>query len=297
MTPHLASLASELEGRPFHVIASHNQNGTKDEVLSYARSKGIEDSSKNFTVTKSGRHPHVKGNGYVPYYMVFDHRGKLVRDHMCGDYHGGDGLKFIETVKSALDAAPSIYLGEEPFELLRVEADKIRAKKDLGKVVASLEGMAASDETSPGSREEADRLLEAIQKYMQNQLQTASQLEATSPAEVLPLLSGLSRELAGSQIGETASARYKAAKKDKGIKEAIKAAAGLAKIQGMLADLDACKSCKQSGSRDFRHTCAGCRAEHAGEVAQARSALGKYLKRWPDLPITDTIKGYADELE
>ena len=40
------------------------------------------------TITKMGRHPDVRGNGYVPYYVVFDHTGKLAYDHMGGRYHG-----------------------------------------------------------------------------------------------------------------------------------------------------------------------------------------------------------------
>ena len=70
------------------------------------------------TVTSFGGHPGVKGNGHVPYYMVFDHTGKLRRQHMGGAYHGGDGLEMIEWVDRLLKETPAIWLGNEPFQHL-----------------------------------------------------------------------------------------------------------------------------------------------------------------------------------
>ena len=112
----MVSLAKRLEDRPFHLVATHCQNNSQANVISYLQSKNLASNTPNCTVTSFGGHPQVKGNGYVPYYMVFDHHGKLVQHHMCGDYHGGDGLEMIEWVDKLLQDAPGIYLGKEPFE-------------------------------------------------------------------------------------------------------------------------------------------------------------------------------------
>ncbi len=110
----MVGLAKRLEGKPFHLVASHCQRNPRDEVVAYIKGKGLRPDAPNFTVTSFGRHPKVRGNGYVPYYMVFDRHGKLVREHMCGDYHGGDGLGMIDWVKKLLKETPPVYLGRWP---------------------------------------------------------------------------------------------------------------------------------------------------------------------------------------
>jgi len=92
----LVGLAKRLEDKPFHLIAAFSQHGTKEWAESYLRSKGLAPSAPNFTVTKGGRHPDVKGNGYVPYYMVFDHTGKLVHRRIL------DGVKRYRDRRLAL---------------------------------------------------------------------------------------------------------------------------------------------------------------------------------------------------
>ena len=78
-----------MEGKPFHLLAAHCQHGEQATVVGYIRGHGLSADTPNLTVSSFGGHPGVKGNGYVPYYMVFDHRGDLRYHHMCGNYHGG----------------------------------------------------------------------------------------------------------------------------------------------------------------------------------------------------------------
>ena len=107
VTPHLVSLAKRLEGRPFHLVAAHNQNDTKENVVAYMKSNGLSDDTTNLTVTSRGRHSKVKGNGYVPYYMVFDHHGDLAHHHMCG------AKKKMEAEKKKKEAEAKKKLEEE----------------------------------------------------------------------------------------------------------------------------------------------------------------------------------------
>ena len=112
-------MARRLEGKPFHLVATHRQRDTKENVVAYVKSKGLSADTPNMTVSSFGGHPKVKGNGYVPYYMVFDHHGDLVHHHMCGDYHGGDGLKMIDLVDQLLADVPAMYLGKQPFTAVK----------------------------------------------------------------------------------------------------------------------------------------------------------------------------------
>ena len=128
VTPHLVGLARRLEGKPFHLIATHCQQGKQEDVVGYVRTKGLAPDTQNTTVSSMGGHPKVKGKGYVPYYMVFDHTGKLAHHHMCGAYHGGDGLKMIEWVDDLHEKTPAISLGDEPFD--QFQADPAEAHDD-----------------------------------------------------------------------------------------------------------------------------------------------------------------------
>ena len=154
ITPHLVSLAKRLEGKPFHLVASHCQRDTQENVVSYVKSKGLAADTPNVTVTHQGRHPKIKGNGYVPYYAVFDQHGDLVHHHMCGDYHGGDGLKMIEIVDKLLKSVPAIYLGKEPFTAVPKLAKQVGAKKNLAAAIKEIE----KRKTAEPSREEIAEL-------------------------------------------------------------------------------------------------------------------------------------------
>ena len=122
----MVGLAKRLEGKPFHLLAAHCQDQPRETVVRYVRGKELEASTPNFTVTSFGGHPGVKGNGYVPYYMVFDQHGDLAYHHMCGGYHGGDGLAMIDRVDKLLKETPEIYLGKEPFEAVPKLAAKLK---------------------------------------------------------------------------------------------------------------------------------------------------------------------------
>ena len=86
-TPPLVGLARELEGSPFHLIASHNQRGDDASARHEIFQNGLDPLTSNVSVVKAANHSWVTGTGYVPYYMVFDHHGDLVHHHQGGPYH------------------------------------------------------------------------------------------------------------------------------------------------------------------------------------------------------------------
>jgi hypothetical protein len=263
-------------------------------VLAYLRSQGLAESTPNVTVTSFGRHPHIEGNGYVPYYAVFDHRGRLIRDHMCGDYHGGDGLRFIEVVEAALEAAPGIYLGEEPFVVLADQAQQVEAGRGLGAVLEELDGLIAD---GGEGQAEAERLRAAIVGHVDRRLASVDSLMATAPEEVLPACSELARSLAGSALGEQVEARYRELRRDRALKDAISVARALAKAKAKLGGLRACKSCRRDGTRDLQVDCASCRADHARVVAGLGTQLARLVRQHPDLPITKRVEAYLERLQ
>ncbi len=194
-------MASRLEGKPFHLVASHCQaNSSRKEVVAYLRANGFSGTSPNMTITKMGRHPDVKGNGYVPYYVVFDHTGKLRHHHMCGSYHGGDGLKMIEWVDNLLKEAPAVWLGKEAFRTHATLAKKIESGKSLGGSIKKLDALRANPDAA--GKDELGRMHAALVRWRDRELAGALGKLTSAPGSVIPDLKALQKSVKGSSLAE-----------------------------------------------------------------------------------------------
>ena len=199
ITPHLVGLAKRLEGKPFHLIASHCQNtSSRKEVIAYLRANGFSGTSPNMTITKQGRHPDVPGNGYVPYYIVFDHTGKLRHHHMCGNYHGGDGFKMIEWVDKLLKDAPAVWLGKAPYDKHAKLASKIASGKSLGGSIKKLEALRANPDAQ--GQDELTRMHKALVTWRDRKVADATGLETSQPSEVIPQLKAVQKLVKGTSL-------------------------------------------------------------------------------------------------
>ncbi len=284
----MVGLAKRLEGKPFHLIAAFNQDGTKEWVEGYLRGKGLAPSAPNFTVTKGGRHPDVKGNGYVPYYMVFDHTGKLVQEHMCGSYHGGDGLKMIEWVDKLLKGAPDIYLGKGPWGDYDEFAQQVMRKKNLDAAVLVLEKQTDGD---------ALRILDGVRRYRDQKLAYAQSLLASDPAAVVGVLKSIAGELKGTKLGAEPAEQLAKLEQSADLKDAIKIAKKFAAARKRLERCKCCKPCKRTeGLRTIRLGCATCRADNKVALKRAKKKLAKLVEGKDQLPIAKTIQSYLNSL-
>jgi len=272
ISPELVSLARKLEGRPFHLIATDRQRSDRASQLAYLKGLGLAEDSPNFTLTSGGGHPGVKGNGYVPYYMIFDHRGRLAREHMGGAYHGGDGLAMIDWVDKLLLGTPSIDLGEKPFVHLTALAKEVEARKKLGSTMKAVERRAESAE-SDAEREEIDRIRTTVETWRDRQIASIDALLATRPSDVVPRLTALAKELRGSALAAAVETRLEEIKGTKPLRDAIAIEKSFRKIKATLA--------RAKGSRRPR------------AVASARSKLEKLIAGKEDLPIAKTVRDYA----
>lgn len=291
----MVSLAKRLEGKPFHLIASYCQSGSKDDVLAYAQSKGITADNPNLTITKQGRHPDVKGNGYVPYYMVFDHTGKLVQHHMCGAYHGGDGNKFIEWVDDMMAKAPAVYLGNEPFTKASGPAAAISARKGMAAALAKVAAGAAGEDAP--LKAECERITQWVAKWRDGQLKHIERLLAREPGSVVKRLKALAGDLKGHALAEPVEAKLKELDGSKELKAAIKIAKSWAKYRAVLAGSKCCDACKKAGLKNFRHGCSGCATLNAALVAGVKKKLEKAVDGKEHLPITPAVLEWLTGLE
>jgi len=218
----LVSLAKRLEGKPFHLVASHCQaTSSRKEVVAYLQANGFSGTSPNMTITKQGGHPDVKGNGYVPYYIVFDHTGKLRRHHMGGSYHGGDGLKMIEWVDKLLADAPVIWLGNEPFGPQKKLASQIAAGKSLGGAIKKLETLRAQP-ADDENKIDLDRIHAGVTRWRDRQLAAALGCESSQPSEVQPRLKALQKVVKGTSLADPVEMAVAEAKASEALAGAIK---------------------------------------------------------------------------
>ncbi len=192
-TPPVVGLARELEGEPFHLVASHNQGGDGEHALAEMFRNGLAPFSPNVSVTKSARHPGVTGTGYVPYYMIFDHHGDLVHHHQGGPYHGGDGTEALDRVRALLKEVPAVYLGKEPFAEHAKLAKKIASGKKLR---APLEELAALAAAHPEDAE-LQRLVAGVERHRDRIAAHVERLLATDPAKAKKEATAAAKDFAG----------------------------------------------------------------------------------------------------
>lgn len=292
ITPELVSLAGRLEGQPFHLLAAYRQRQPKEEVVAYARSQGIRADAPNFTITGRGGHPQVQGNGYVPYYMVFDHTGNLAHHHMCGAYHGGDGLAMIEWVDKLLEATPAIWLGEKPFEEHADLAERVSSGKQTAKAVAELE--LALDQ---GGGAELERIHAGLVRFRDRGLARADALLATQPSEVLASLGALVDTLGADTALAAPVIAHRAKLSDgEGLKTAIGVARELAKLEKSLSKLKPCKTCKREGHKAHVSGCETCSDDNSRRLAGLRKKATELLGRSSELPIGSRVEGFLASL-
>lgn len=273
MTPQLVGLASRLQGAPFHLLATHCQRDTRENVVAYVKEEGLAADSPNMTVSSFGGHPKVKGNGYVPYYMVFDHHGDLVHHHMCGQWHGGDGLRMIELVDELLQAVPAVYLGKEPFTAVPRLAQQIGKLERLPAALAEIDKR-LSGEPADAERGELGRLSAAIDDYRVRMLGQVEDLTASDPAAVLPHLHELRKQFAGTGHGVAIATRISELSKSKALADATRIDKSYRKTMQRLEQ----------------------REPTARQLRAARKKLEKLIAGHDALPVTKKIRAAIEDL-
>ncbi|MDA1194420.1 MAG: hypothetical protein O2894_04480 [Planctomycetota bacterium] len=228
------------------------------------------------TITKNGRHPDVPGNGYVPYYIIFDHTGKLRYHHMAGSYHGGDGLKLIELVDALLEDAPAIWLGSDPFTTQKDLAQRIASGKGLG---ASLKRLDAALEAGAegAAKDELERLRAGVVRWRDRELAAALGFEASQPSEVLGALKDLQKTVKGTSYAAEVDAQLVAMEESKELAAAVKIEKDYRKIVG------AYEKVKEDKRSDVL-------------TERAVAKLEKLLEEAGELPFAQMIRDYLSNL-
>jgi len=273
----MVSLAKRLEGKPFHLVASHCQIiSNQEKVIAYLKANRMSAFSPNMTITKDGSHPDVQGIRLKPYYIIFDHTGKLHAHHMCGSYHGGDEWRMIEIVDELLAKTPAIYLGAEPFQKLAPLAAQVSKGKNLGGVMKTVAARrAAGPDAESGA--ELMRLQHALTRYRDRKLTNVLRLEGSQPAQVVPELRRLAIAFKGSALAKPVQEKVDELSKSAALKTQI---AMEKKFRSVVRKYDKTKEKKRTEA-------------FGGTLAKK---LDKLLKGNEELPFAATIQTFLAEI-
>ena len=258
-------------------MASHCQDiSNQKKVITYLKANKMSEFAPNLTITKNGSHPDVKGIRLMPYYIIFDHTGKLHAHHMCGSYHGGDEWRMIEIVDELLAKTPAIYLGAEPFEKITPLAAQISKGRNLGAVMKNLVARrAAGVDAHTGA--EVERLQKALTRYRDRKLANILRLEGAHPSRVLPELKSLAAALKGSSLAIPVQEKLKELSGSDALKTQI---AMEKKFLGIVRKYDKTKEKKRTEA-------------FLGSLARK---LEKLLAGNEELPFAATVQAFLGEL-
>ena len=284
-----------MEEKPFHLIASDCQESKKEDVLMLLKSNGFETNVQNFTITQFGGHQTIKGNGFAPYYILFDHRGKVFYHYKCGQAHGGDGLKFLELVEQLIEDAPIIYTGRKPYLHISPLAEQVAKKQQLTTAIESIRKRMIDGNESQAVLEELQRLYEMIKKYRDQRLKAIEKLMETTPDKVLNELKALQNDFKGTTIADPIDSKMDEMKNSKELKEAIEIQKKVTAMQTKIGLLKPCDSCKKKGSKSMNETCTSCQKSNQEWIQKLTQQLEKELEGKESLAITKTAKKWMQQ--
>ena len=284
----MVGLASELEGKPFHLIASYNQREGHGPALHEIFQNGLSLDPGNVTATHQSRHPKVSGVRFVPYYIVFDHHGDLVYHHQGGPYHGGDGTDVLERVKKMLRDVPKIYVGKESFSTHK----KLAAQLESGKLSAVVKKLGKLVEEN-GDDPEVKRLVAAIERHSRNRSRAIERMLSTDPKSAMKELNGLFKTFDGTPWGKeiaTLHSRFadRAARKaqESAAKKFVAVASAYEKLTGK----------RGNGGLVRNPVDAGFRSSNEDAMKQLKGSLQKIIDEAAELPAGRRAQAMLDLL-
>lgn len=276
-TPSVVSLANELEGQPFHLIASYNQNGSAAHALEEVFQNGLSLQTSNVTATLQSGHPNVSGVKYVPYYLLFDEHGDLVHHHQGGPYHGGDNFELLDRVRGMLRELPEVYLGQEPYVMQAKLAGTIALAKNLPAGLKQLtEALAANPDDA-----ELQRLATFVERYAKSRVANFHRTVARDPKAAIKQLAKDAKFLGKSPLGADVLALLATTKDAKTKQRYTNASKALLGIESKWNKL---KPTRGNGGEVRNPLDAVFRQENASKIAKLTAALEELATEYAGQP-------------
>ena len=277
LVPELLLASQKLADRPIHIILTYVEDRPKQQTVAYFAGLGLSAQCPNITITKDGKFPKVKSKGYLPYYLVFDHRGVLAAHHMGGQYHDGDGSKMIDLLAEFSQAVPDFYFGRQPFLEIGPLVERVVKRKKLAGAIQEAEELlqppAGEPKPDAATKAELLRLLAGITRYRDRKLKSIELIYPSEPTKVIPMLTTLQREFRGSKLGKAVKAEFKRQKSSPKLKRAVAVHKDYRKIVAKLRKISSCKYCRKEGRKGLRPGCFDC------HTAQKKATVRKEVTK------------------
>lgn len=208
--PQLVQLQEKLRDQGFVIVGNHVQNGTKDEVVGLVRRLKV-----NFTITSFSRiDVPEKGSG-IPRAYLFNSRGELVEK--------GHPASMKKSIEDLVASEPHWLAAGREYEELAAVADAL--KKVKGRYSAILKRLAREAKKDGDAKEEAEYLLKRIRGHGRDLLERAKALESEDAFGAHRIYEQVAMGWKGDEVGDQASDRLKALKRDKTFQKELKAGA------------------------------------------------------------------------
>lgn len=215
---------------------------------------------------------------------------------MCGDYHGGDGLKMIEIVENLLKVAPAIYIGKESFKVVPKLAAQVEKGKKLGDAWNKIEER-LGQENVPAAKLELERLKTALVRFRDQELESANRLLSSDPSAALPKLTSLAKLLKKTTLAQPIHDRIAVLKSSTELKTGIRMAKALANAKKSVAKIKPCKTCKRKGLKSHQAGCPSCRSANEKSILKQVSRLKKVLESNEKNPMAETVRAFISAHE
>lgn len=252
--PGLVKLQAELKDSGFVIIATHSQDGTKEQVVNFLRSQ-----KANFMGTSFGQVPGHEVRG-IPHAFLFDSKGALVASGHP------DALK--PKVRELVASEPHWLAAGREYKKLKPLADSLKKTTAYGPILKKLE---AEVKKGGEAGEEAKYLLDNILNYGRKRLGEAKTLESEDAYLADKTYNEVVANWKGSEVAAEAAARLKELKKDKEFQQELKAATLAHQI------LERCESLvAQAGKINLDY------APNKKVAAEVRSLVPVLKKKFPE---------------
>jgi hypothetical protein len=223
---------------------------------------------------KSGNVDGVPVRG-LPHFILFDHKGKMIFD--------GHPMQADKILDDAIKAAPDWLTGEGPYKKLNALAQKVIARKELGKVLAELKTKYLNSDKAE-EKAEAEKLAPRLTRYGMRLLKKAEAAKDKEPTVCYNLYKQTAELFKGDEIGDTAQKAFDELKKDKVFQDNLQADKEYNSIAGELEKMKPCAKCKS-----FNKSCDACRKKNPSFEALIQRGKG-LVKKYPASPAAGKVK-------
>lgn len=243
---------------------------TKEEIIAYCKTNRI-----TFPIYESSNVNGVSVSG-IPHFVLFDHTGEMI----FSGHPGEADKKLADAVKNA----PDPLVGEGPYKKLSALTQKIKERKELGKILSTLKTKhlpsADADEKA-----EAEKLIERLSRYGNRLVEKADKKKDTEPINAYNLYQQAATLFKGDEIGDNADKVLKEFKDDKNFQDNMKADKELTDMMPQIEKLKPCgKTCHA-----FNKECQNCQKKNQTFEELMAKARG-LVKKYPSSPAAEKIK-------